>query len=180
MRRAVENDFQFSCEPQVGRLLAVLAAAAPRNARILELGTGAGVGTAWLAHGVNGRADVRIVTVEQTPHLAEVAAGYAWPGSVEFRVGDAEALLPELGTFDLVFADAQGGKWSGLESTVRALRLGGILVVDDMDLDRYADPLHKTLVEGVRQALWTDQRLRAVEFAAGSGIIAASRVTHSG
>ncbi|MFK3979640.1 O-methyltransferase [Micromonospora sp. NPDC050397] len=179
MRRAAEKDFQFSCEPLVGQMLAMLAAAAPRNARILELGTGAGVGTAWLAHGVDGRPDVRIVTVEQASHLAEAVAGYRWPRSVEFRVGDAEALLPELGTFDLVFADAEGGKWSGLELTVRSLRLGGVLVVDDMDLDRYPDPAHKAHVTGVRQALCTDRRLLAVELAVGSGVIVASRATRS-
>ncbi|MYS80280.1 hypothetical protein [Embleya scabrispora] len=38
--------FALSSEPKVGRLLPVLAAAVPTDGRILEPGTGAGVGAA--------------------------------------------------------------------------------------------------------------------------------------
>ena len=36
---------------------------------------------------------------------------------------DAEALLPELGAFDLIFADAPAGKWTGLDRTLAALAM---------------------------------------------------------
>ena len=49
------------------------------------------------------------------------------------------ARLIELSLFDLVFADAPGGKWTGLDSTISALNPGGVLVVDDMDPGRYED-----------------------------------------
>jgi predicted O-methyltransferase YrrM len=32
------------------------------------------------------------------------------------------------GRFDLIFADAQGGKWEGLDGTVAALRPGGLML----------------------------------------------------
>jgi hypothetical protein len=41
--RASEAGFTFSCEPEVGALLAVLAAHLPAGGRVLELGTGVGV-----------------------------------------------------------------------------------------------------------------------------------------
>jgi predicted O-methyltransferase YrrM len=44
-QRAAEIGFAFSCEDEVGRLLAVLAATVPAGGRILEIGTGMGV--AW-------------------------------------------------------------------------------------------------------------------------------------
>ncbi len=47
--RARSAGFRFSYEPTVGKLLAVLAAHLPSGARVLEPGTGAGVGTAWFA-----------------------------------------------------------------------------------------------------------------------------------
>lgn len=40
--RARSAAFPLSCDPAVGRLLAVLAAQLPAGARVLELGTGAG------------------------------------------------------------------------------------------------------------------------------------------
>jgi hypothetical protein len=40
MERAEAAGFTMSCDPRVGRLLSVLAAALPRDGRILELGTG--------------------------------------------------------------------------------------------------------------------------------------------
>ena len=46
--RADQHGFPFSCEPGAGALLSSLAAAVPAEGRILELGTGAGVGLAWL------------------------------------------------------------------------------------------------------------------------------------
>jgi demethylmenaquinone methyltransferase/2-methoxy-6-polyprenyl-1,4-benzoquinol methylase len=41
-------------------------------------------------------------------------------------------MLPSLGRFDLVFADAQGGKWERLDLTIGTLRKGGFLLADDM------------------------------------------------
>ena len=63
--RAREAGFPMSCDPAVGRLLAVLAAQLPGQARVLELGTGVGVGTAWIVSGLLPRTDVMVLTVEE-------------------------------------------------------------------------------------------------------------------
>ena len=113
-------------------MFAVLAAWVPTNGGVLELGTGVGVGTAWIVHGLAGRVDVELVTVEVDPQLSATARRLPWPMHVRLLVGDAVELLPSLGHFDLIFADAQGGKWERLDLTVDALREGGFLLVDDM------------------------------------------------
>ena len=72
--RAREAGFALSCDPAVGLLLATLAAHLPAGARVLELGTGTGVGTAWITTGLLPRTDVTVVTVEKDPATAALAA----------------------------------------------------------------------------------------------------------
>lgn len=58
--------FTSSCFPETGTLLATLAAAS--RGTLGEMGTGAGVGTAWLASGMAPGA--RLVTIERDARLA--------------------------------------------------------------------------------------------------------------
>src|SRR5437762_396879 len=76
LARAQRRDFAYSCEDPVGPLLAALAAAVPPGGRILELGTGTGVGTAWLVSGLRGRTDVAVRTGEPDPELAGEGRGW--------------------------------------------------------------------------------------------------------
>ncbi|WBB53645.1 class I SAM-dependent methyltransferase [Verrucosispora sp. WMMD573] len=175
LARASEHGFQGACEDPVGPLLATLAAAVPPNGRILELGTGTGVGTAWLAEGLGRRDDVRLETIELDESLAAAVRADDWPTHVTIHTADAEALLPTLGRFDLVFADAVAGKWTGLDLTIDALAPGGSLVVDDMDLGRYTDPQHRTAVLRVQRTLTDDPRLVTARISAGTGLIISTR-----
>ena len=172
--RAAAIGFEYSSEVLVGRLLATLSAAVPAGGRILELGTGAGAGLAWITHGLGGRADVTVVSVEKDEQTALIAAGVSWPATVDLRVGDAEELLPALGAFELIFADALGGKWTGLDRTIAALAPGGVLVLDDMDPQR-CPPEHHAVLAGIRQALTGDKALVTTELPTGSGLILATR-----
>lgn len=161
-------------DPAVGELLAVVAASVPPGGRILELGTGVGVGTAWLAEGARD-ADVQIVTIELDAALVELARSVPWPDSVEFVVGDALALLPSLGTFDLIFADAVAGKWHGLDRTLQALRPGGTLVVDDMNPPSWVDEEHERKTREVRATLLGHGALVATELAWATGVIVCTK-----
>lgn len=172
-RRAVERSFAHSCFPPTGPVLAVLAAAVRPGGRVLELGTGVGVGTAWIASGLAGREDVEVVTVERDEALADAVRGSDLPVTV--LTGDAEALLPGLGSFDLVFADAEGGKWTGLDLTIAALAPGGVLLVDDMDLARYHSPEHVAAVTAVRDTLVAHPDLVTAELAVGTGLLLSTR-----
>jgi predicted O-methyltransferase YrrM len=178
-------DFQLSCHPEVGRLLAVLAGHLPRDGRVLELGTGAGVGTSWIVSGLQPRTDVSVVTIERDPRLAAVAAQQGWPGYVKVCVGNALDLLDGAATFDLIFADAMAGKWKGLDQTLASLKPGGLLVVDDMnpapevttDLTTEQQSIRHAVdirQQEVRRVLLTSPNLVSVEMSHGSGVILAA------
>jgi demethylmenaquinone methyltransferase/2-methoxy-6-polyprenyl-1,4-benzoquinol methylase len=173
--RAERAGFAMSCDPGAGRLLAVLAAAVPANGRVLELGTGTGVGTAWIVHGLRGRDDVEVVTVEIDAATAALAAQYRWPPWVGLLTGDALEVTRRAGRFDLIFADAQGGKWEGLDATVAALRPGGQLLVDDMTPGEFADERHARKTAEVRGRLLGHPDLISVEIAWSSGLILSTR-----
>ena len=173
--RAERAGFSLSCDPGAGRLLAVLAAAIPANGRVLELGTGTGVGTAWIVHGLRGRDDVEVVTVEIDAATAALAAQYRWPPQVRLLTGDALEVTRRAGRFDLIFADAQGGKWEGLDATVAALRPGGQLLVDDMTPGEFADEHHARKTAEVRSRLLGHPDLISVEIAWSSGLILSTR-----
>lgn len=175
MRRARLVGFSMSCVPAVGRLLAVLAAHLPADARVLELGTGTGVGTAWLVSGLRPRSDVQVITVEKDRHIAEKAASGDWPEFVDLRCADALEVLAEGGQFDLIFADAPGGKWHGLNRTIAALRPNGLLIVDDMTpAPEWSGEQYDHQVK-IRENLLTSPLLTSVELDHGSGMILSTR-----
>jgi predicted O-methyltransferase YrrM len=173
--RAEQAGFTMSCDPGTGRLLAVLAAAVPVKGRVLELGTGTGVGTAWITHGLHGREDAEVVTVEIDAVTAALAAQHPWPSWVTLLTGDAEDVTRRSGSFDLIFADAQGGKWEGLDTTVAALRPGAYLLVDDMTPGEFADDHHARKISGVRARLLGHPDLTSVEIAWSTGLILSTR-----
>ena len=173
--RARQAGFLMSCDPAVGRLLAVLAAHLPEGARVLELGTGTGVGAAWIVSGLLPRTDVTVTSVEKDPGTATVAASGDWPSFVDLRRGDALEVLAEGGTFDLIFADAPGGKWEGLDRSVAALRPRGLLVVDDMTPEPDWTDSRRAAQDKVRQALLSAPELTSAELAVGSGMILSVR-----
>jgi predicted O-methyltransferase YrrM len=173
--RASSAGFDGSCHPAVGTMLAILAAHLRPQARVLELGTGAGVGIGWIVSGLLPRTDVQVVTVERDPRLARIAAEQDWPPFVDMRVADALTELDTLGTFDLIFADAPAGKWSGLERTIAALNPGGLLVVDDMTPAGWMTAEHRRRQAEVRRQLLTCTALTSAEIRHGSGVMLSVR-----
>lgn len=175
LQRAEHAGFRHSCGPEVGRLLMVLAGAVPLFGRVLEIGAGAGVGTAWLATGLERRLDVEAITVEVDAELAALGRSGTWPARVKLVEADILDVLANLGQFDLVFADAAGGKWHGLARTVQALRPGGILIVDDMQPREGSDESDGHPNRAVRNTLYDHRDLITAEFDLGSGVILATR-----
>lgn len=167
--------FEMSCDPGVGQLIGVLAAAVPSNGAILELGTGVGVGLAWTLLGLRGRTDAHVLSVELDSEIAAIAAKRDWPDFVELEVGDALEVLVREHRWDLIFADAQGGKWDGLDSTIEALAPGAVLLVDDMTPPEFVSDLHRDKTLEVRERLLADRRLVSVEIGWSTGIILCTR-----
>src|SRR5271163_3865857 len=77
--RASKSGFELSSEVEVGQLMACLANAVPIGGRILEIGTGCGVGLSWIVHGVGSRTDVEVVSVELDPAIAAQTRSAGWP-----------------------------------------------------------------------------------------------------
>jgi predicted O-methyltransferase YrrM len=129
--------FERSSIPEVGRLLGVLAASRPRG-RLAEIGTGTGVGAAWVASSMGPEAT--FVTVEADDDRAAACARlFADHPQVRVLHGDWHEVLPPEAPFDLLFFD--GGGWKRSPPTQmraeseRALELvaaGGVVVLDNL------------------------------------------------
>jgi len=123
-------DRPSACLPGVGRFLAVLAAGC-HGGRIGELGTGAGVGSAWLAGAMP--SDCTLITAEIDESLADIARTVlSGDPRVDVITGDAATVLADQGPYCLLFADSglrSAGQFSGL---VSLLRPGGRIVMDDL------------------------------------------------
>jgi demethylmenaquinone methyltransferase/2-methoxy-6-polyprenyl-1,4-benzoquinol methylase len=171
--RASLSGFALSSEPEVGFLISCLANAVPIGGRLLEIGTGFGVGLSWIVQGVGSRTDVEVVTVEIDPVLAEATRGLGWPDWVTIVEGDG--LVGTLGSFDLIFPDAPGGKIFKLRKTISTLRPGGFLLVDDMDLTAHEDLELRDGLASVRERLVTHPDLVCAELPIASGVIVATK-----
>lgn len=77
------------------------------------------------------------------------------------------------GSFDLIFADAQGGKWEGLDTTVAARRPGAKLRVDDMTPETFIDDNHARTTTEIRDRLLDHPDLISVEISWSIGLILA-------
>jgi len=179
-RRAHEQNFHTSCIDEVGRLLAVLAAAVPPGGRILEIGTGVGIGTGWMCSALGDQSDVNIVSVEIDPRLSAAAADWSWPDNVTFIAGDIMDRLDTLETYDLVFADASPVKHADLDAVVPLLRPGGTLVIDDLHVDGADTGELQALQHRLRRAVLNHPDLHAVELDWASGVIVAVRTRAAG
>jgi demethylmenaquinone methyltransferase/2-methoxy-6-polyprenyl-1,4-benzoquinol methylase len=116
-----------------------------------------------------------VVSVELDPEVAALAAKNERPDFVHLEVGDALEVLRRGVRWDLIFADAQGGKWDGLDDTINALKPGGVLLVDDMSPPSFMNEQHREKTIEVGERLLADDRLVAVEIAWSSGIILCTR-----
>jgi predicted O-methyltransferase YrrM len=151
-----------ACLPGVGRFLGMLAAGCHGGA-IAELGTGAGIGAAWLASAMP--ADCTLVTAELDPARAAAAAELL-AGDARIRVlgGDAGTVLAPHAPFDLVFADCGVRDAAAFADLCGMLRPGGRIVMDDVTpvLALPADsPLRefdikRSLFAGQRDLTWTE------------------------
>ncbi|MFE9426100.1 O-methyltransferase [Kitasatospora sp. NPDC006697] len=129
---AAAAGFTMSSEDRTGSLLATLAATRP-GGRLLELGTGAGEGTAWLLSGMDPAAT--LVTVELDDAVQRIAREqFADDGRVTFVTGDGGAWLDTYDgpAFDLVFADTWPGKFTHLERALDLVAPGGMYLIDDL------------------------------------------------
>ncbi|MGL6278286.1 MAG: O-methyltransferase [Gaiella sp.] len=140
-----------------GRLLHVLAGRRGIE-RAAEIGTGTGIGTAWLAAALP--PGVPLFTCDPDPVCAAAAAAlFADDPDVHVLAGDWREVLPPLAPFDFVFVDGGTAK-DDLDGVLGIAVPGATLVLDDFSAD-WPGPDR-------RRELWLrDPRLAAVELGTG-------------
>lgn len=167
--------FTMASEPRTGALLAALAASKP-GGRFLELGTGTGVGTAWLLAGMD--ADARLETVDTDAVVVAVARRHlAADSRVTFHVTDGVEFIGKSpqAQFDLIYADAWPGKFTHLDETLSLLRVGGIYVIDDLLPQPNWPEGHASKVPALVESLERRSGFATVKLSWASGLMLAVR-----
>lgn len=124
--------FAMASETRTGALLRTLAAAKP-GGRCVELGTGTGIGTAWILDGMDDRATLD--TVDTDPAVVAIARRHlGHDRRVTFHLEDGARFLARVppGSIDLLYADAWPGKFTDLDTALATLAPGGFYVIDDL------------------------------------------------
>lgn len=149
MELAASKQFGNSCTPEIGRLLHVLAAQHHKGC-IGEIGTGCGVGAAWIISALAPQATFVTVELDADRAGATTALFAAYP-QVRVLHGDWLKLLP-YAPFVLLFVDARSAKEYDPEPLIHALEPGGMLVLDDLTPESAWTP--------EQRALWSNDPLR--------------------
>jgi predicted O-methyltransferase YrrM len=171
MARTREAGFQSWSWPQVGALLRVMAASKP-GGRLLEIGTGTGVGTCWMLDGMDAAA--RLITVETNSAVQAIARScLETDPRLTLLCEDAAATIrrqrPD--TFDLVFADGSVGKHIMLDEALALLRPGGIYICDDMKPHPMWPPEHAAKIPPLVEVLASKQGFRRSYIDWSSGVV---------
>jgi predicted O-methyltransferase YrrM len=164
--------FRKSSAPETGRFLAALAAGVRYQGRVLELGTGAGVGLAWLVYGLDARDDVEVVSVEKDSELVRRVRAAVWPEWVHIVQGGAAEAVLSLGSFDLIFADTPIAGSLSIDKIVSILKPGGVLIFDDSHAD---EPAARSRISVLRHGLLQDSCLVCADLAFSTGIMFVTR-----
>ena len=170
--------FGMASELKTGSLLRALAASKPAG-RILELGTGTGVGTAWLLSGMDPNA--RLDSVDNDPAAQAVAQRHlGHDPRLTLHLADGAEFLKRLPAraFDLVYADTWAGKFTHLDEALALVRVGGIFLVDDLLPQANWPDGHASKVAALVTELESRNDFAAVKLAWASGLLVLVR-THS-
>jgi predicted O-methyltransferase YrrM len=170
-------NFTMASEPRTGALLRVLAASKPAG-HLLELGTGVGVGAAWLLSGMD--AASTLVSVD-TNFSFQSAAQRVLGGDTRLSLVLEDAvdfLVRQLpASFDLVFADALRGKFEGLDEALAVVKPGGFYVIDDLLPQPNWPEGHGEKVPPLIERLAAHEDFQIVPMTWASGIVLAVKKT---
>ena len=166
--------FDMPSEANTGALLRLLAASKP-GGRMLELGTGTGLATAWLMDGLD--ASASLVSVDVDPAVQDVARGHLKDSRLRFVLADGLDYVREQApeSFDLIFADAWPGKYEGLDETLALLKRGGLYVIDDMLPQPNWPEGHQARVDDLAARLESRPDLIVTRLAWASGLIVGAK-----
>ncbi|HWT65830.1 MAG TPA: class I SAM-dependent methyltransferase [Terracidiphilus sp.] len=173
--RAAALDFTMASEARTCALLKVMAASKP-GGRLLELGTGTGVGTAWLLEGMD--ATATLTSVDTSPEFQAVAREVLGSDPrLTLVIEDGAAFLRRQSpaSFDLIFADAMPGKYEALDDALALLKPGGLYIIDDLLPQPNWPEGHAEKVPVLLERLRADARLVMTPMEWASGLTIAVR-----
>jgi len=173
--RAEEVDFHLSCNHQTGALLRTLAASKP-GGRILEVGTGVGVGAAWLLAGMD--AEAGLVTIEIHPEAADISREMLGDDDrADVISADAVDWLTAYNgpPFDLIFVDTTILKFERRDLLVANLAPGGLFVADDLRPQEAWTERHHALVPQFLREIVMEPNLVVTLMDWASGVTVAAR-----
>ena len=127
-RLAGENDFKYSSLDEVGQLLAVLTASI-KEGTIAEIGTGYGVGTAWMAANLTN--EVSLISIDNDRSKINSVQTIFHQKNVKFIHSDWQEIL-NYAPFQFIFADGGKAKEQHPDMLVEALAVGGMILIDDL------------------------------------------------
>jgi predicted O-methyltransferase YrrM len=167
--------FDMPSDARTGALLRTLAASKPRG-RLLELGTGTGLATAWLLDGMDTAG--RLVTVDHDERVQSLAREHlASDPRVTFLLDDGVHFLRQqtVMSFDLVFADAWPGKYEARDLALALVKPGGFYIGDDMLPQPNWPAGHQPRVDALLDDLRCSPDWSMLAPAWGSGFVIATR-----
>ena len=173
--QTVALKFGMASEPLTGALLRTLAASRP-GGRLLELGTGTGLATAWLLDGMD---QTSTLTSVDNDSLVQAVALECLGDDPRLQLMNMNAIdflrnqTPQ--SFDLVFADAIPGKYEGLDLALAVVRPGGFYVIDDMLPQTNWPAGHAEKAQVLTERLARQEDFTLVPMVWASGIIVAVR-----
>jgi predicted O-methyltransferase YrrM len=174
-KQTVALKFGMASEPLTGALLRTLAASRP-GGRLLELGTGTGLATAWLLDGMD---QTSTLTSVDNDSLVQAVALQCLGDDPRLQLMNMNAIdflrnqTPQ--SFDLVFADAIPGKYEGLDLALAVVRPGGFYVIDDMLPQTNWPAGHAEKAQVLTERLARQEDFTLVPMVWASGIIVAVR-----
>ena len=146
------------------------------TARIAELGTGAGVGLAWIVYGLGERDDASVYTVDTNEELLATVAAAGWPAYVQFVHDDGAHAVREFAPIRSGVRGRDG--WQARRARRhdrRARSPGACSIVDDMDPALHTDDGLLEQLGAVRDQILGDPSLVAAELDFASGVIVATK-----
>lgn len=177
---AEKGQFYLSSEHRTGALLRTLAASKP-GGRILEVGSGLGVGAAWLLDGMN--EDARLITLERHAKFAELCQKFlAGDPRVEVVTTDANEWLASYSgpPFDLVFVDTTTTKFERRDLLFPHMSEGALFIADDLLPGPTWTEDHPVRVERFRSEIMREPQLVPTLMDWASGVVIASFRSPSG
>jgi predicted O-methyltransferase YrrM len=126
------SKFTMGSDPKTCSLLRTLAASR-RSGRLLELGTGTGLATAWILDGMDNAST--LVSVDNDPACIDIARmSLGQDPRLELILSDGEEwiLKNRYKKFDFIFADTWHGKYLLTDEALNMLTSGGMYIIDDM------------------------------------------------